>query len=83
MTVDYNGSAGFNDSLPDLNKHTGTMIPCTPNNTAYIPDTEQIPHTICLDESDSGHYYGAYIPVRAGLIGLNIYFLSTATGNLE
>ena len=84
FTVGYNGTAGsITGSLPDLNSYTGNMKPCTPHSTVSVPHKENVPRMICHEESDSGHYYGTYIPVRTGLIGLNIYFLSTTAGDKE
>ena len=74
-SADINISISDN-SIIDLNSFNGTLLPCL--------FSQEIRNSACnFRDSESGHYYGSYIPIKTGPVLLSIFYNSPIKGNFH
>ena len=74
-SADINMSISDN-SIIDLNSFNGTLLPCL--------FSQEIRNSACnFRDTESGHYYGSYIPIKTGPVLLSIFFNSPIQGNFH
>ena len=74
-SADINTSISDN-SIIDLNSFNGTLLPCL--------FSQEIRNSACnFRDTESGHYYGSYIPIKTGPVLLSIFYNSPIQGNFH
>ena len=64
------------NSIIDLNSFNGTLLPCL--------SSQEIRDSACnFRDTESGHYYGSYIPIKTGPVLLSIFYNSPIQGNFH
>ena len=72
--INTNNNFSTNTNITTLNiTNSGNLFPC--------PKPPQIGHFVCNSyDTDSGHYYGKYIPIKAGEVLLSVYLNTLVPG---